>query len=127
LPQAFLSEAGAAIESWHETGHTWYRMPRPPFEIWPNKFLVNDDGLELQVQQIAEDDFKARLAWDYTNENHAVWGVTARNREQSYAMNLLMDPELDFVTLVGAAGTGKTLLALAAGLAQTLDDKLYRE
>jgi PhoH-like ATPase len=38
-----------------------------------------------------------------------------------------MDPEIDFVTLLGAAGTGKTLLALAAGLAQTLDNRLYRE
>jgi PhoH-like ATPase len=53
--------------------------------------------------------------------------MVARNREQSFALNLLMDPDIDFVTLLGAAGTGKTLLALAAGLAQSLDTKRYRE
>ena len=47
---------------------------------------------------------------------NAVWGVTTRNREQNFAMNLLMDPEVDFVTLTGTAGTGKTLMALASGL-----------
>jgi PhoH-like ATPase len=54
-----------------------------------------------------------------------VWGITARNREQNFALNLLMDPEIDFVTLLGQAGTGKTLLTLAAGLTQTLETKLY--
>jgi len=47
--------------------------------------------------------------------------------EQNLAINLLTDPEIDFVTLLGTAGTGKTLLALAAGLAQTLDGKRYKE
>jgi PhoH-like ATPase len=56
-----------------------------------------------------------------------VWGISARNREQSFALNLLLEPEVDFVTLLGTAGTGKTLLALAAGLVQTLEDKRYRE
>jgi predicted ribonuclease YlaK len=48
-----------------------------------------------------------------------VWGITARNREQNFALNLLMNPEIDFVTLLGQAGTGKTLLTLAAALTQT--------
>jgi PhoH-like ATPase len=68
-----------------------------------------------------------QLVRDYTTSNHAIWGIMARNREQNFAFNLLLDPEIDFVSLLGAAGTGKTLLALAAGLAQTLDDKRYRE
>ena len=58
---------------------------------------------------------------DYGHAKHAVWGITARNREQNFALNALMDPEIDFVTLLGTAGTGKTLLALAAGLAQTME------
>jgi PhoH-like ATPase len=53
--------------------------------------------------------------------------VTARNREQNLALNLLMDPEIDFVTVLGPAGTGKTLLTLAAGLAQTLDHNRFSE
>jgi len=64
---------------------------------------------------------------DFTEPRHAVWGITARNREQNFALNLLMDPDIDFVTLLGAAGTGKTLLTLAAGLAQLLDEQLYKE
>ena len=64
---------------------------------------------------------------DFGSAKNAVWGVTTRNREQNFAMNLLMDPEIDFVTLTGTAGTGKTLLALAAGLTQVLDDRRYTE
>ena len=64
---------------------------------------------------------------DYTHPKNAVWGVTARNREQNHALNLLMDPGIDFVTITGIAGTGKTLLALAAGLAQVLDERRYTE
>ncbi len=67
------------------------------------------------------------LVEDYRVPRHNVWGINARNREQNFALNLLMDPELDFVTLLGTAGTGKTLLALAAGLTQVLDRNLYKE
>jgi PhoH-like ATPase len=64
---------------------------------------------------------------DYRLKEKAVWGVTARNREQNFALNLLMDPDVDFVSLIGVAGTGKTLLALAAGLAQSMESKRYLE
>jgi PhoH-like ATPase len=55
------------------------------------------------------------------------WGITARNREQNFALNLLMNPEIDFVTLLGQAGTGKTLLTLAAALTQALEQKRFAE
>ena len=58
---------------------------------------------------------------------HRVWGIQARNREQNFALNLLLDPAVDLVTLLGAAGTGKTLITLAAALAQTLDEPVYKE
>ena len=67
------------------------------------------------------------LVRDYRNERHSIWGITARNREQNFALNLLLDPEIDFVTILGPAGTGKTLLTLAAGLAQTLESNRYSE
>lgn len=51
-----------------------------------------------------------------------VWGISPRNKEQSYALDLLMDPSISLITLVGKAGSGKTLCAIAAGLQQTLDD-----
>lgn len=63
----------------------------------------------------------------YRNERHAVWGIQARNLEQNMAMNLLMDADLDLVAMMGLAGSGKTLLALACGLHQTLDMGLYEK
>src|SRR5690606_18205699 len=64
---------------------------------------------------------------DHGHGRNSVWGITARNREQNFALNLLMNPDIDFVSLLGQAGTGKTLLALAAGLAQTLEISRYNE
>ena len=67
------------------------------------------------------------LVTEHRGPRHTVWGINARNREQNYALNLLLDPKVDFVSLLGTAGTGKTLLTLAAGLAQTLEINRYRE
>ena len=77
--------------------------------------------------RIADGKAVLQIPDDFEHGNHAVWGINARNREQNFALNLLMDPEVDFVTLLGTAGTGKTLLALAAGLAQVMDQQRYRE
>jgi len=55
-----------------------------------------------------------------------VSGVKSRNREQTFAMELLMDPEIKVITLVGKAGSGKTLCAIAAGLQQTLEEGIYK-
>ncbi len=68
-----------------------------------------------------------RIIRDYRHGKSSVWGIHAKNREQNFALNLLLDPDIDFVTLLGTAGTGKTLLTLAAGLAQTMDEQRYRE
>ncbi len=59
--------------------------------------------------------------------SEGVWGVKARNTEQSVAFDLLMDPSIHFVTLAGKAGTGKTLMALAAALEQMLSENIYEK
>jgi len=56
---------------------------------------------------------------------HGIWDVKPRNKEQAFALNLLMDPNVPVVSLIGAAGCGKTLLAIAAGMEQTLDEGQY--
>jgi PhoH-like ATPase len=57
-----------------------------------------------------------RLMRDYRSKSHIkVWGIQARNAEQNMALNLLMDPDIDFVTLLGQAGTGKTLMTKSTG------------
>ncbi len=118
------------VRSWTERGRTFYKVRRHENEDWhPNQclFLPGDNGVELRVLQVDETEATLSLLDDHSHPNHSVWGIAARNREQNFALNALMDPEIDFITLLGTAGTGKTLLALAAGLAQVMDQQRYRE
>jgi PhoH-like ATPase len=56
-----------------------------------------------------------------------VWGIRPRNKEQSFALDLLLNDDVRLVTIVGKAGTGKTLLAIAAGLQRTTEDAVYQK
>ncbi|WP_201314472.1 PhoH family protein [Dyella sp. EPa41] len=129
LPEDFW-DRHPEVQSWNERGRTFYKLDRREDEDWyANQclFLPGDNSVELRVLHV--DDSKATLVLldDHSHANHSVWGIAARNREQNFALNVLMDPDVDFVTLLGTAGTGKTLLALAAGLAQVMDQQRYRE
>ena len=132
LPVNFWTTHGKTVESWQQGVHTFYRITGP---IVPS-LLVNqlvffeapgEPSLYARVTEIRGKTAVFKTLKDYTHLKNAVWGVTMRNREQNFAMNLLMDPEIDFVTLTGTAGTGKTLMALASGLTQVLDDRRYTE
>jgi PhoH-like ATPase len=130
LPDDFREAHGAGIDSWQDGGRSFYRLRGPMVASWyPNQFVYRADGTEFEavVREIGDGTAVLELARDFRSERNAVWGISARNREQSFALNLLLDPDTDFVTVLGAAGTGKTLLALAAGLAQTLDSNRFRE
>lgn len=118
------------LDSWQEDGHAFYRVQGPGVAEWhPGQCLFIDEkgGMEAIVREQNPENATIELLTDYRHNKHSVWGVNARNREQNFALNMLMDPDIDFVTLLGTAGTGKTLLTLAAGLAQTLDHNRYRE
>jgi len=118
------------VDSWSENGATYYRIERIEGDDWfPNQCIVigEGDGVEAIVVEVNQAFTVLKLVTDYQSGRNTVWGIHARNREQNFALNLLVDPEIDFVTLMGIAGTGKTLLTLAAGLAQTLDEKIYNE
>ena len=135
LPLDFWNLHGKDLRSWTEKGRTYYEIARSDDdsnsdESWyPNQFvyLPGDDQAEMKVARLTDDKVVLQIVDDFRHTQHAVWGINARNREQNFALNALMDPEIDFVTLLGTAGTGKTLLALAAGLAQTMDAQRYRE
>ncbi len=130
LPPDFWETHSKEMASWKEEGRTFYRVTGPLTPDWHvNGFLHLDDGepFDAVVRSVNADSAELELVDDYTGSSRAIWGITARNREQNYALNLLLDPEVDFVSLLGIAGTGKTLLALAAGLYQTLDENRYRE
>ncbi len=130
LSADFWEQHSKEMASWQEEGRTFYKLSGPDTEEWyPNQFihLPEEEGFEAIVRKVEGDDATIETTRDFTTPNHNVWGIMARNREQNFALNLLMDPEVDFVSLVGQAGTGKTLLTLAAGLAQVLEDKRYSE
>ncbi|HEY4560118.1 MAG TPA: PhoH family protein [Lysobacter sp.] len=130
LPEDFWALHGKGMRSWTERGRTYYEVARGENEDWyANQFLhlPGDEEAELRVVEADEQRVRLQIVDDYRHQQHAVWGITARNREQNFALNALMNPEVDFVSLLGTAGTGKTLLALAAGLAQTMDQQIYRE
>jgi PhoH-like ATPase len=130
LPQNFWEKHGKGMESWQQQSRTYYRVRGPLVREWKtNQFVYDPDanGVEAIVRKLEGESAILELTTDYRTERNNVWGVTARNREQNLALNLLMDPEIDFVTVLGPAGTGKTLLTLAAGLAQTLDHNRFGE
>ena len=130
LPEGFWDSHGKKLESWQQSGYTFYRITGPLCAAFHVNQFVFEEGpnpLYAIVQEVQGRTAVLRTLRDFTHTKNAIWGIHARNREQNFALNLLMNPEIDFVTLLGQAGTGKTLLALASGLAQILETKIYNE
>jgi PhoH-like ATPase len=135
LSQDFWTKHAKGMESWQDTktGTTYYRVTGPQCQsMLVNEFVYlepqnGEPSFHAVVRELNGKTALLQTLRDYGHHKNNVWGITARNREQNFALNLLMNPEVDFVTLLGQAGTGKTLMALAAGLAQVLDDKRYNE
>ncbi|MBN2646907.1 MAG: PhoH family protein [Thiotrichales bacterium] len=130
LDEHFFETHGKNMRSWQENSNTYYELDVEPGCQWyPNQALVsqNDSGFSAIIRTVKNGKATLEYMRDFTQARHSIWGITARNSEQNIALNFLMDPEIDFVSLLGVAGTGKTLLTLAAALEQTLDQNLYSE
>lgn len=130
LPDDFWETHGQGMESWKQEGRTYYRISGPlcpDFLLNEFVYLENQQSFHALISEVSGKKAVLKTLVDHTHSKHAVWGINARNREQNFALNLLMDPDVDFVTLLGQAGTGKTLLTLAAGLTQILETKRYAE
>ena len=130
LPADFWDTHAKGLESWKKDGRTYYRVSGPLCpDLLVNEFVWQEGPQPLQawVKVGAGKTAELETLTDYSHAKNAVWGITARNREQNFALNLLMNPDIDFVTLLGQAGTGKTLLTLAAALTQTLEQKHFSE
>ena len=132
LPNDFWTRQSKTIESWQQGSYNFYRITGPIVtSLMINQFVFfeapGEPPLYARVTEIRAKTAVLKTLKDFNHLKNAVWGITTRNREQNFAMNLLMDPEVDFVTLAGTAGSGKTLMALASGLTQVLDDRRYTE
>ncbi len=130
LPDDFWERHSKDMKSWIKEGRTYYQIRGPLCAaFFVNQFVYIEDDTPFYAVVLEQDDQTALLCTltDYTHSKNNVWGITARNREQNFVLNLLMNPDIDFVTILGQAGTGKTLLTLASGLLQTLETKLYSE
>ena len=133
LDGEFWLRNGSELQSWQEQGSVFYRIQGDDaLQMQSNELLLDEDGektLQARVKEVnrAEKFAVLQTVKDYTHPKNSVFGITARNWGQNYALNLLMDPEIDLVTLLGQAGTGKTLLTLASALTQVLDQQRYSE
>ncbi|WP_297613046.1 PhoH family protein [uncultured Sutterella sp.] len=131
LEPGFWDKASPTLRSWQDHGSTFYEFEADD----PSRFIVNeclwidgDENFMGLVTAVHGQKVTFRLMKDYRAKSRTrVWGINARNREQNMAINLLMDPEIDFVTILGQAGTGKTLMTLAAALTQTIDERRFSE
>jgi PhoH-like ATPase len=132
LSADFWDRHAKGMESWQQSGVTYYRVSGPMVPVMlVNQFVYLEAAGSApwygKVMEITGRSAVLKTLKDFAHAKNAVWGVTARNREQNFALNLLMDAECDFVTLTGSAGTGKTLMTLAAALSQVLDERRYTE
>ncbi|MFI0545792.1 MAG: PhoH family protein [Brachymonas sp.] len=132
LPADFWAKQGKNVESWNQDGFAWYKVAGSFVADWTiNQFVyLEADGEKpfyARVVELRGDSAVLKTLRDFTHSKNNAWGITARNREQNFALNLLTDPDIDLVTMAGNAGTGKTLLTLAAGLSQVLDSRRYSE
>ena len=119
MPADFWDTHSKDLDSWQEEGRTFYRVHGPEVSAWFINDFISVDGEEAfaaVVRQVDGDQAVIELVNDHSTERSSVWGISARNTEQNYALNLLLDPEIDFVTLQGSAGSGKTFASFSSRL-----------
>jgi len=113
--------SGDAIDAFYKDK----RLPTPIQDLIPNEFVIlKAEGTSKSA--LARYDLKTKSLVPLVRAETAPWGIKPLNIEQRFALELLLNPEISLVTLVGLAGSGKTMIALASALQQTLEEKLYR-
>ncbi len=102
------------------------RLPSTIADLVPNEFVILKAEGNASKSALARYDLKTKSLVPLVKADTAPWGIKPLNTEQRFALELLLNPEISLITLVGLAGSGKTMIALAAALQQTLEEKLYR-
>ena len=116
------------VETEQQMGRTIHHLPRvgPVQDVCPNQFIVDEQGFVARVIEVAEDTITLLHLDANRMLEQKAWGLKPRDIHQAMAMNLLLDPDVHLVNLTGSAGSGKTILALAASIEMTVSTKMYR-
>lgn len=101
-------------------------LPWDEGDAYPNQFLMLQAEDNPGQTGMARYDQKQQRLRPVGKHREGVWGIFARNKEQLFALDMLLDDSIDLVTIDGMAGTGKTLMAIACGLKKVADDRLFR-
>jgi len=115
------------VDTQHENGNTFHRLQRKQLNdpVFVNQYLMDDQGFVGRVTQLDEQTITLLDLHQEPLMHQTAWGLKPRNIYQAVALNLLMDPDIHLVSLNGSAGSGKTILALAAAIDQCIDKKIY--
>lgn len=95
------------------------------FEFYPNEYLLLKDAANDSHTALGRINAEQSGITSVRNLREGVWGIRPRNKEQHFALDCLLDDNIQLVTMIGKAGTGKTLLAIAAGLQKTLEERKF--
>ena len=95
-------------------------------KYFPNEYCALIDETNPKKAALAKVDASGKKLVPIIDCREGIWGIKPRNREQHFALDALLDDRIKLVTLMGKAGTGKTLLAMAAGLKRTVHDREFR-
>jgi PhoH-like ATPase len=117
-----LLVAPGAIDDFYTRGELQPADPKP----FPNQFALLKNSANESQTALARYNKQKSVFVPITTAKHGVWGITAKNKQQQFALDLLLNDDIRLVTLVGKAGTGKTLLALAAGLEKTIEARTFQ-
>jgi len=112
-----------AIEEFYTKGELLSAADPKPF---PNQFVLLKNSANLSQTALARYNKQKNVLVPIAGTKHGVWGINAKNKQQQFALDLLLNDDIRLVTLVGKAGTGKTLLALAAGLEKTIEARSFQ-
>lgn len=124
----FWDTLDAQVESWKEGGRSYYRVTGAAVADWHPGMLVcetEEGGFEAMVRDSDGETAVLEVCRNHRGDRAGIWGVAARNARQNFGLNILLDPSIDLVTIAGPAGTGKTYMALAAGLHQVYEDRRF--
>ncbi len=127
FPGSFWDQVDA-VKTERRDKRTYHQIPKIESlqEVCPNQFILDNNGLVARITKIQEDVLTLMHLDHHQLLEQEAWGLKPRDVYQAMALNLLLDPDIHLVNLTGSAGSGKTILALAAAIEMTVNNPIYR-